>query len=188
MAKLNRKEILQSLTNDNEDLSARTKELGLLDEDVLRKKKDAKTWSILECFDHMNKATELYLDQIEPKIKEAKPAKTDFYSTGTFAPYFTKGLAPAEDGRIKNKMKTTKVFKPEVDNLGISVIDEFFKNQERIQKVIDQLADKDLNSFKVTTALGKILRFYVGDALLFIIAHNKRHVLQAERLVEPSFV
>jgi len=183
MAKLNRKEVLQSLMEDNEDLSARAQKLSTLDEADLKHKEDAKTWSILECFDHMNKATELYLDQIESKLNEAKPAKSDFYNTGKLAPFFTKGLAPTEDGQIKNKMKTTKVFKPESDNVELAVIQKFLHNQTRMEQIIDHLTDKDLNSFKVTTALGKILRFYVGDALIFIVAHNKRHILQAERLV-----
>ena len=36
---------------------------------------------------------------------------------------------------------------------------------------------------KVTSSLGPIIRFKVGDAFRFPVAHQQRHFLQIERLV-----
>jgi hypothetical protein len=41
-----------------------------------------------------------------------------------------------------------------------------------------------LEGEKVTSTLGPILRFKVGDAFRFPIAHQQRHMLQIERVLE----
>ncbi len=75
-----------------------------------------------------------------------------------------------------------KVFTP-TGQISIAVLDQFIKNTERIDHILGSSRNKDLRSFKVTTALGPILRFYLGDALDFILAHNERHVVQIGNLL-----
>lgn len=149
----------------------------------LTKKKDEKTWCVLECVEHMNKATELYLNQMDKKMHLLKPDEKHVFKKTWLASKFTNGLAPTPEGEIKNKMKTTKVFRPSGE-MTPSTLDQFLNNADRIEKILVQAKNMDLRSFKVTTALGPILKFYLGDALDFILAHNDRHVVQIKTILQ----
>lgn len=174
-------EFLQKLAASN--LSQRTYVSALKQrpEEELAAKTNPGVWSVLECVDHMSKATELYLDQIESKLDHLRPSRKESFKKTWLANKFTKMLAPTEQGEIKSKMKTMKVFTP-LGEVPVSVIERFLANTERIEKILNQSKNKDLRSFKVTTALGPVLKFHLGDALEFILVHNERHVVQIESL------
>ncbi|MEM6360317.1 MAG: DinB family protein [Bacteroidota bacterium] len=174
-------ELLQKLARHNQELLDFTNEMTALPEELLLARPTEKAWSATECFDHMNKATELYLDQVDQKLELLKPEKGDYKKT-IFAGMFTKKLAPTEEGAIKSKMKTLKVFYPK-KGVGTEAIDKFRSNLDRFKAVLTQAENKDLRSFKVTTALGPILKFYFGDALDFIHAHNRRHMQQIKNII-----
>ncbi|MEM9856305.1 MAG: DinB family protein [Bacteroidota bacterium] len=167
--------LLQKLAKQNQELLEFTNEVRTWPDDLLLTRPRPEAWSIVECFDHMSKATELYLDQIEPKLRELKAEKRD-YKKALFAGIFTKQLAPKE-GQIKIKMKTMKIFYPK-EGVGKEALERFKTNLDRFKIILIQAENKDLRSFKVTTALGPILKFYLGDALDFIHAHNRRHMQQ----------
>lgn len=180
---MNNSELLKTLENQNSELLAFTEKIAQQPIKSLTTKPSETAWSVLECFDHMNTATELYLDQIEGKLKELRPEEKQVYKKTLFAGIFTKQLAPTEEGIIKSKMKTMKVFYPKA-NLNLQVVDRFKHNLTRFQNVLSQCKGKNLRSFKVTTALGPILKFHLGDALDFVHAHNRRHALQIENTLE----
>ncbi|MEM6524368.1 MAG: DinB family protein [Bacteroidota bacterium] len=175
-------ELLQELAKQNQELLAFTHEMETLPEELLLARPREDAWSTVECFDHMNKATELYLDQIEEKLELLRPEKGDYKKT-MFAAMFTKKLAPTSEGEIKSKMKTLKVFYPK-EGTGKEAIEQFILNLDRFKLVLARTENKDLRSFKVITALGPILKFYLGDALDFIHAHNRRHAQQIKNTIE----
>ncbi len=141
------------------------------------------SWTVAQCLDHMNIATELYLDQLEEKLSNLKPAKTEVYNGTFLGGYFSKSLAPTEKGDIKSKMKTMKVFVPDDQPNYQQVASRFKKNLGRYEQILKVCEGMNLRSFKVTTALGPILKFYVGDAMKFIQAHNLRHAQQIRNIL-----
>ena len=182
MRKIDEKKILESLAEDVYEILAYTKVLEEMDDDRLNIKSSPEKWNTNECLDHMNKATELYIDQIELKIDaELIPSKRGYYKSGFFAEFSINGLKPAENGDIKHKMNTLKRFVPNTSQSG-NVLKRFQEGQKRLIQILGQLEGKDLRSFKVTTAFGKILKFYVGDAVRFLTAHNQRHILQIKKI------
>jgi hypothetical protein len=149
--------------------------------DVLLKKPEHSGWNGAQCIQHMNLATELYLDQIEQRLPQLKPSRGP-YKPRFLADKFIQGLAPDTDNRLRYRMKTFKTFEPgEVDPK--EAVDRLINNFDRLNKIIIQCEGKDMRSFKVTTALGPVLRFYVGDALRFVTAHNARHFVQLEGIL-----
>ncbi len=176
---MNNTEFLEKLSTTNQSVKGFVKELIDLPKDKLTIKPSAEEWSILECIDHMNKATELYIDQIEEKIDHLRPSRKEQFKKTWLANKFTKMLAPTEQGEIKSKMKTLAGFVPH-SNPDTTVVGRFLNNCDRIEKILKKANNNDLRSFKVTTALGPILKFYIGDALDFILTHNQRHVIQVK--------
>ncbi len=179
---MNNAELISQLTKKNDELKNFTHSILEMPEGLWTKIPNTKGWSVLHCFDHMNKATELYLNQIEEKLGKIRIAKNSVYKKTFFAKMFTKQLAPTKEGLIRSKMKTLKPFFPQ-DNPDQKVIDRFLSNLNRYEHVLGQLENKNLRSFKVTTALGPILKFYLGDALDFVHAHNLRHAQQIKNIL-----
>lgn len=169
-------QLLSQLKSTSDELRNFTQGILEMPDALLRKIPSTKGWSVLQCYDHMNKATEVYLNQIENKIGNLKKENGP-YKKSLLAKWFTQGLAPTKEGHIKHKMKTMKPFQAD-DSLDRKVVERFLNNLNRFDKILVQVQHSDLRSFKVTTALGPILKFYLGDALDFVHAHNLRHAQQ----------
>lgn len=147
---------------------------------------DFSPWNGAQCLMHMCLATELYLHQIEKKLPQLRPVGSP-HKTGFWAAKFIKGLAPTDSGEIKNKMKTLKAFQPDAPRAD-TTLERLSNDLKTYLSILDACEGKDLRSFRVTTALGPILKFNLGDALLFVHAHNQRHFLQLERILESAKV
>lgn len=176
--------MLQDISSDVAEQRRRLLTIVTSGPDVLSIRPEGNKWSINDCMIHMSLATELYLDQIEEKLHMLRPLKSSYKPT-FLANYFINSLAPQANNSIRFKMKTLKAFDPHhKENLTSAEPSErLLNNLDRIDKIVEACSDKDLRSFKVTTALGPILRFYLGDALRFICAHNERHVLQIRNIM-----
>ena len=86
-------------------------------------------------------------------------------------------------GELKSKMKTLKVFVPADQPDYRQAAARFKKNMGRYEQILKVSEGMNLRSFKVTTALGPILKFYIGDAMKFIQAHNLRHAQQIRNIL-----
>jgi len=159
--------------------------LTQMDHDRLMKKPPDGKWSTYDCMEHMNLATELYLDQIEPRLDKLRPAKKGYKPT-FIAKHLIRSMPPDKEGRIKLKMKTMKKLDPEASGraIGPESLDRLKANIERLLAIVDDLKDSDPRSFNVKTALGSVLKLYVGDAMMFVTAHNERHFKQIEDILE----
>lgn len=185
MATFNHTDFLTRLRDDNAELKNFTESILELPAELLIKKPAAEKWNITECFDHMNKATELYLDQIEEKLPALRPASNGRFRASWLASVFSNGLAPGKAGQIRYKVKTLKPFIPKQvsEKEGHDPITRFRDNLDHYERILDTLPGKDLRSFKVVTALGPILKFTIGDALQFAHAHNRRHAQQVKNIL-----
>ncbi len=179
-------EFLTALRSENQLLMTFAEQLREVPERSLNRPPTYGGWNVTQCLDHMNRATELYLNQIEGKLEQLRPVSKPYYKASFLAAYAIKSQEPTDTGVIKNKMKTLKAFVPEGELRPYEVLVRFRENLSRFEVLVDLLETKDLRSFKVTTALGPILKFYIGDALRFVHAHNRRHMLQANRILDNT--
>lgn len=84
------------------------------------------------------------------------------------------------------KMKTFKDKDPLQAELDIFAIDRFIKQQKQMLRLLEMAGKRDLNRIKMPTTLGKWIKMRLGDILRFVVYHNQRHILQADRAVERS--
>lgn len=145
-------------------------------------------WSIVQCLEHMNSATELYLEQMKVEIPKAvasgkKPGSS--FNSGFWGKRLPKMFAPQSSGRIKWRMKTTKAFKPEAKpSEQEAVIRRFRDNMALLSRLVDEAKGADLENIRIVSALGSMLKLRLGDAFRFVNSHNARHLLQAQRVRE----
>lgn len=91
---------------------------------------------------------------------------------------------------VKRKMKSPRsynpVFHPEIVN--DSAINDFQEGQNELLGIIRDAAAINIRKAKIPISISKIIRLRFGDALLFVVYHNERHVQQALNLIDhPKF-
>ncbi len=147
----------------------------------LNQKPTAKSWSVLECLEHLNLYGDFYLPEMEQRILAATPSKNETFKSSILGNYFAKTMQPKPDGSIQ-KMSTFKDKNPINSNLSITTIDRFLKQQKQLLSLLEQAESVDLTKVKSKTTL-PIIKFRLGDTFRFVIYHINRHLLQAERVI-----
>jgi hypothetical protein len=67
-------------------------------------------------------------------------------------------------------------------------VQQFEKEQHDLLKIITSAAEINIRKAKIPISISKIIRLRLGDALLFVVYHNERHVQQAKNLLKhPKF-
>ena len=100
---------------------------------------------------------------------------------GIYQIYFNvKMLAPKEK---LNMMKTFNYMNPLNSNLNEAIIDRFLNQQQDMLKIIEMAKIKNLNKVKTSISISKLMKLKLGDTLRVVIYHNKRHIIQANKIV-----
>ena len=160
-----------------------------LDTDLLKKRPSEDKWSIAECFAHLNLTLDIYLPQMDNAIEQTEkytpPAEEFKYSLlGKLALY---AMEPKKDKTFRLKMKTFKKLEPQQSDLNSKEeLNHFIEHQEKTNQIIEDLKKINIGKAKIITAMGPLLKMRIGDALHFMLAHNQRHILQAQNVLQKS--
>lgn len=155
------------------------KELKGLGKDVLRKKPDRDSWSVLECLEHLNRYSQFYLAEFKRQASKAANRKNADFTPGWLGSKSADYMLP-KNGSVANKMKTFKSKNPALDqSVNPSALEQFHKDQKELLALMEELKKSNLNTYAKTTL--PILKFKLGDALAFYINHELRHMVQIER-------
>jgi hypothetical protein len=149
---------------------------------------DPKCWSVLECVEHMNLSSGHYISRLEkliPKLEiNAKVTAGYDFKPGFLGEKFSVGILPKEDGTVSSTMKTFFFFEPKKAAIKKhKSLEEFIQMNNTMLEMLEKARAINLNKGRVTSTLGPWLRFKTGDAFRFSIAHNRRHMVQVERII-----
>lgn len=154
--------------------------LNGLPDTMLNWRNDAQSWSVLECLEHLNIYGDFYLPEIESAMQQPSGASDFEFRPGVLGDYFAKSMQP----KVKlNKMKTLKKTNPIGSKLSRNVIDTFIAQQIKLFELLETSDKVNLNKLKTGISITKWIRLKLGDTFRFVIYHNQRHVLQAERVL-----
>ena len=169
---------LVAMTNEAIVRAERFKQLS---DKELNYKEIPEQWSILECFEHLNRYGDYYLPEIEKSIlhNKSKGAVPPFTS-GVIGNWFA-NLMKVKNGKIV-KMKTPGDKNPSGSKLTILTIDKFLQQEEMLRNLLNQAREVDLTKTKVPISLAKFMKLRLGDTFRFFIYHIERHVIQAENV------
>lgn len=167
---------LRSLTAANVAHTQRT--FLELDDAVLAWRPKPSEWSILECFDHLNKTYDYYRTRID-KILAAAPTAAPAHDV----------YRPTRLGRIYMFFSFNPRFSfPAADSIapatGLTrhVLDVFLANQVAYRDLLDQVQPLDLTATRVP--LEPRLWFNLGDCLKILPNHDNLHLGQAQRVLD----
>jgi hypothetical protein len=138
------------------------------------------SWSILECFEHLNLYGDYYIPEIKKRIEKSKTLSTEKFKSGILGNYFAKNMLPKKKG---NKIKTFKDKNPIGSKLNKKTIDRFILQQKEILNLLDKARTIDLNNTKTSISITCLIKLKLGDTFRFVIYHNERHIIQANKIL-----
>lgn len=166
-----------------------TSEWQMADPQKLLKQPPENAWSAAQCLEHLNSYGRYYLPEIEKAVAVAKEnnhlAVNDF-KEGILGGYFTRLMQPGVNGKKMVQMTSPKDHRPTANLNGDNVIAEFIDQQERLIMLLERARQVNLNKARVPISIAKFIKLKLGDVLRFVVAHNYRHMLQAERALAKA--
>ena len=177
--------LLNSLTILTESfLNKAVSEWQMLPHHKFAHKPAPEKWSANQCLAHLNSYGRYYLPEIEKAVNEAikqnRQPVTKF-KAGWLGNYFTEMMLTKKDGQPAKKMSSPKDHSPQSNVDSFLVIGEFIEQQEKLLILLQKARSIDLNKTRIPISISRFIRLKLGDTFLFLIAHNYRHILQAER-------
>lgn len=138
-------------------------------------------WSVGECLEHLTLINSIYLDAIDDAVARARgrgivrAADRRAGRHGWLGDAFVRSLEPPP--RIR-----AGAFKPTLPKRRerTEVVPDFIVQQDRLIATIVDTRDLDYARVRLRSPFFKLLRLSLGQAFGAMIAHNRRHIWQAE--------
>jgi hypothetical protein len=144
---------------------------------------NASSWSAAECLSHLSISSELFLPVLQQAIDDARkrgakatvrPPKMDLI--GRVLRWF---LEPP----IRQRVKTTARFVPRSVRAKAEAFGEFAAWQSKVTELLNATRGIDIGRVKVVSPFDKRVRFNLYSAFRVLVAHERRHLWQAEQAV-----
>jgi len=173
--------LLTDLVNITKDNIKRAEQFSDCSDEQLNYKINTESWSILECFEHLNRYGDFYMPELAARIDSAAQSNESEFKSGWLGNYFVNMIRPKEN---LNKMKTFTSMNPEGSNLNKKVLDTFLNQQNLTLELLEKAQNVDLTKIKTNISISKWIKLRLGDTFMFVIYHNQRHILQAENVLK----
>jgi hypothetical protein len=152
-------------------------------------KKDPNSWSINEIFSHLNQYAAYYHKAFKRKIEKTRfrEPRENFISSPLGRSAW-KSMKLGNARNIKRRFKAPRSYNPTLNPelvKGVDV-DTFLNGQEELLQIFEAAKSINIRKAKIAISISKIVRLRFGDALLFVVYHNERHMQQALNLMGHS--
>jgi len=139
-------------------------------------------WSVAQCLEHLNSYGHFYLPATQKALDSvtvAAGSTQDTYRSGWLGHYFITMMQPEST----KKFKAFKNHIPAKELDAAAVVAEFIEQQEQWLKLMGQTTSVAQLNARVPISISSLVRLKLGDLFGFVIAHNARHVQQADRVL-----
>lgn len=183
MAVFSRQGLITELLDRTELIKAGSATFFRLTDEQLGLSSGPGIWSMVEVFAHLNLSNEIYIRYILPRVTLAPDHPSDEFRSSWLGDWAYEKIVPRADGSIF-KMKTAKSVLPVKPGEDLKeVLHSFHRTCDAMDDILRHSATKDLRRIRIPFHFIPFLHFSLGETLRFLIAHNERHLLQAQRLV-----
>jgi hypothetical protein len=167
------------------------KKISFLNEDQKSWKINQSSWSINEIFAHMNDYAKFYHSTFLERIEKTRFREPNsIFMSSPLGRSAWKSMKLGNAKNVKRKFKSPKANNPSLDIslLTGNEVSDFEKGQVELLSIIEKATTVNLRKVKVPISISKLIRFRLGDALMFVVFHNERHVQQVLNVMEhPKF-
>ncbi len=183
--------ILELNSNTNKSLEQVSNQLKGLSETQRSWKSDTNSWNINEIFAHLNAFANYYNATFLYKFEVTKfKTPTDDFVSSPLGRSAWKSMKLGNAKNVKRKFNAIRTMNPKTNAelKTANSIEDFENNLVQLITLIDRAAAVNFRKVKIPISFSKIVRLRLGDALLYVVYHNERHVQQALNLIKhPNF-
>jgi len=168
---------LTSVFNANDDSAKQL--LAGLSEPQLNWQPAPNSWSIGQCLDHLCATTDAYLPPILAALKSKPDSPVDEINPGWLGGWFLRTFVePSPNGK---RVPAPAKIQP-ASAVPLSVLDRFLTGNQDCRSLLLAAQNKNINRLRFWNPFIPGLRFTVAAGLEIIPAHQRRHLLQAQRV------
>ena len=139
-------------------------------------------WSVAQCLEHLNTYGHFYLPAVKKvlhTVKSSAGLSGGTYRSGWLGTYFINMMKPESP----KKLKAFKGHIPAEELNGAAVVAEFIEQQEEWLQLMGMITSISQLNARVPISISPLVRLKLGDVFGFVIAHNARHLQQADRVL-----
>ena len=136
-------------------------------------------WSIGECLQHLLAANEVYLPPIARALEGRTPAPVQTITPGWFGRWFIRtAIEPSPRSRRSRAPRT--IAPPTAPDPAI--VERFVRSNDAARALVRRASPFDVNRIRFVNPFVPLVRFTVGTGVEIVWRHQRRHLLQAERV------
>jgi hypothetical protein len=143
------------------------------------------SWGVAECLEHMAVSNQVYLEAMDKAASLARKAgrmRRGPAKPGWLGRLFAGQLEPP----VKARMKAPKKIHPRASPPLEEVSARFFASHAQIREFLRLNADLDLNGTRFPNPFIPGLRFSLASGVNILLAHERRHLWQARRVIRQQ--
>jgi hypothetical protein len=140
-------------------------------------------WSVGQCLEHLRVTNEVYLPAITASLKARPLSAVQDITPGWFGRWFIRNyIEPSSESKRARAPKKIAPG-PQVDP---HILDLFLTSNQATRELVRRASDYDVNRIRFKNPFIPMLRFTVGTGLEIVSRHQRRHLLQAERVKQAA--
>ncbi len=160
---------------------------GHLNAQQLNWKPASSSWSVAQCLEHLLNANHPMLRAIDEAL--AHPHRTRLLErlpvlSGVWGKLMIKVVSPG----FKQKLKAPSDARPATGAIDTQVVTRFVSQQHELRERLQRLEHTGMSRVAMTSPFVRWVTYSLLDACRLIVAHERRHLAQAQRVVNsPGF-
>jgi hypothetical protein len=142
-------------------------------------------WSVGQCLEHLYITNEVYLGPMSTSLEGRQTAVVQEITPGWLGRWFIRNFIEATP-KMK-RVRAPKKIRPGAQ-IDPSILDRFLDSNHRARDLLLRAKTYDVNRIRFKNPFVPLVRFTVGTGLEIVSKHQRRHLLQAERVrAAPEF-
>ena len=140
------------------------------------------SWSVAHCLDHLNATARSYLPVLDEGVADA--IRRGLYSPGPYTyNWIGRGFVWIMEPPVRVRAKAPKPFQPAPSRPRHAIMAAFRAYQVQYVDRLRQASGLDLAHARVSSPAARWLRMPLGSAFALMVAHERRHLEQARRVI-----
>jgi len=142
-------------------------------------------WSVGQCLEHLYLTNEVYLGPMLTSLEARQLAVVQDITPGWLGRWFIRNFI--EPSSKMKRVRAPRKIRPGAQ-IEPHILDRFLDSNHRARDLVLRARNYDVNRVRFRNPFIPVIRFTVGTGLEIISKHQRRHLLQAERIREsPEF-
>ena len=142
-------------------------------------------WGIGQCLEHLCIANDKYLPAIATALTGPPSTVVQEITPGWFGRWFIRNYI--EPSATTKRARAPKAITPGTRS-DPAILDRFLGSNEKAREVVQRAKTCDVNRIRFRNPFVPLIHFTVGTGFEILSRHQRRHLLQAERVKQaPGF-